>query len=127
MGRGYPHCTRVTCGGSTDTVTDPFCAFQAVPRFTTHCLTGNPILHRIPTDIYLLGHDQDRGSSDSGPPVHFIRPLICFLRRFLRPDQCRRDFIIIIIIIIIFINCNWVVTRWQCLFYMYTEYEIGYY
>jgi len=32
----------------------------------------------------------------------------------------------IMIIIIIFINCNWVVTRWQWLFYMYTEYEIGY-
>jgi len=23
--------------------------------------------------------------------------------------------------IIIFINCNWVVTRWQWLFYMYTN------
>jgi len=29
-------------------------------------------------------------------------------------------------IIIIFIYCNWVVTRWQWLFYMYTKYEIGY-
>jgi len=29
-------------------------------------------------------------------------------------------------IIIIFINCDWVVTRWQLLFYMYTKYEIGY-
>jgi len=28
--------------------------------------------------------------------------------------------------VIIFINCNWVVTEWQWLFYMYTEYEIGY-
>jgi len=35
--------------------------------------------------------------------------------------------IIIIIITIIFIYCNWVVTRWQWLFYMYTKYEIGYY
>jgi hypothetical protein len=26
-----------------------------------------------------------------------------------------------IIIIIIFINCNWVITRWQWLFYMYTN------
>ena len=34
---------------------------------------------------------------------------------------------IIIIIIIIIINCNWVVTRWQWLFYMYTKHEIGYY
>jgi len=32
----------------------------------------------------------------------------------------------IIMIIIIFINCNWVVTRWQWLFYMYTKYETGY-
>jgi len=28
--------------------------------------------------------------------------------------------IITIIIIIFIINCNWVVTRWQWLFYMYT-------
>ena len=28
--------------------------------------------------------------------------------------------------IIIIIYCNWVVTRWQWLFYMYTKYEIGY-
>jgi len=32
----------------------------------------------------------------------------------------------IIIIIIIIINCNWFVTLWQWLFYMYTKYEIGY-
>jgi hypothetical protein len=30
-------------------------------------------------------------------------------------------------IIIIIINCNWVDTRWQWLFYMYTKYDIGYY
>jgi len=30
-------------------------------------------------------------------------------------------------VIIIFIYCNWVVSRWQWLFYMYTRYEIGYY
>ena len=35
--------------------------------------------------------------------------------------------IIIIIIIILFIYCNWVVTRWQWLCYMYTKHEIGYY
>jgi len=29
--------------------------------------------------------------------------------------------------IVLFIYCNWVVTRWQWLFYMYTKYEIGYY
>ena len=36
------------------------------------------------------------------------------------------DYHIIIIIIIIFIYCNWVVTRWQWLFHMYTKYEIVY-
>jgi len=30
-------------------------------------------------------------------------------------------------IIIIFIYYNWVDTRWQWLFYMYTKHEIGYY
>jgi len=37
----------------------------------------------------------------------------CFLTGFLTT-----------LLIIIFINCNWVVTRWQWLFYMYTKYEI---
>jgi len=34
--------------------------------------------------------------------------------------------IIIIKIKKIIINCNWIVTRWQRLFYMYTQFEIGY-
>jgi len=34
--------------------------------------------------------------------------------------------VIIIIIIIIFITCNWIVTRWQWIFYNNTKYEIGY-
>jgi len=43
--------------------------------------------------------------------------------------RCLRwlEIVMIIIIIIIIINCNWVVTRWQWSFYMYTKYEIGYY
>ena len=41
-----------------------------------------------------------------------------FLITFLSPEIA--TFIIIIIIY------NWVVTRWQWLFYMYTKYEIGY-
>jgi len=41
-------------------------------------------------------------------------------------SSCYNNNIILILIIIIFINCNWAVTRWQWLFYMYTEYEIGY-
>jgi hypothetical protein len=31
----------------------------------------------------------------------------------------------LIIIIIIFINCNWVVTRWQWSFNTYTKHETG--
>jgi hypothetical protein len=31
-----------------------------------------------------------------------------------------------IMIIIIFINCNWVVTRWQWLFNTHTKHEIGF-
>ena len=34
------------------------------------------------------------------------------------------DFSLIIIIIIIIINCNWVVTRWQWLFYMYKNMKL---
>ena len=44
--------------------------------------------------------------------------------RFYAFNNMPPDFIIIKII---FIYCNWVVTRWQWLFYMYTKYEIGYY
>ena len=29
-------------------------------------------------------------------------------------------------VIYLFIYCNWVITRWQWLFYMYTKHEIGY-
>ena len=36
------------------------------------------------------------------------------------------EYVIIIIIIIIIIYYNWVVSRWQWLFYMYTKHEIGY-
>jgi len=45
-----------------------------------------------------------------------------------KPEEKKTTWIIIKIIwiIIIYINCSWVVTRWQWLFYMYTKYEIGY-
>jgi len=43
-----------------------------------------------------------------------------------RPGCMWQLYIIIIIIIILFINCNWVVTRWQWLLYICTKYEIGY-
>ena len=42
--------------------------------------------------------------------------------RFTKLGELHRIFVVtIIIIIIIIINCNWVVTRWQWLFYMYTN------
>jgi hypothetical protein len=40
---------------------------------------------------------------------------------FYRPLNNKLLNIIITIIIKIFITCNWVVTRWQWLFYMYTN------
>ena len=48
--------------------------------------------------------------------------LMCSVPAVLRRVVFKLDTIIFIIII----NCNWVVTRWQWLFYMYTEHEIGY-
>ena len=42
-------------------------------------------------------------------------------------SRMRRQTVYVILILIIFINCNWVVTRWQWLFYMYTKHKIGYY
>ena len=54
----------------------------------------------------------------------------CLIMQNLLTGLCgpkKTTLIIIIIIIIIIINCNWVVTRWQWLFYMRTKYEIGYY
>jgi len=42
-------------------------------------------------------------------------------------EQALFEVFIIGKIIIIIINCNWVVSRWQWLFYIYTKHEIGYY
>jgi len=52
-----------------------------------------------------------------------IRINFCLRTTTLRKAQPfeRNDKGNIIIIIIIFINCNWVITRWQWLFYMYTN------
>ena len=48
--------------------------------------------------------------------------------RFVLDSLCVGDLVQFLMMdIIIFINCNWVVTRWQWLFYMYTKHEIGYY
>jgi len=33
---------------------------------------------------------------------------------------------IVVVVVVVVINCNWVVTQWQWLFYMYTKYKIGY-
>jgi len=56
---------------------------------------------------------------------------LCFVsyifKAFLKALKTFADIIIIIIIIIIFSTCNWVVTRWQWLFYRYTKHEIGFY
>jgi len=49
-----------------------------------------------------------------------------FVRQELRQDSIRNTKYGPYIVYNIFINSNWVVIRWQWLFYMYTEYEIGY-
>ena len=57
----------------------------------------------------------------------YINQTVCFCSHLLFFSIHCFTILIIIIIIIIFIHCNWVVTRWQWLFYMYTKHEIGYY
>ena len=58
-------------------------------------------------------------------PVFLCKRANCF-RELLYNNNNYYYFITIIIIIITIINCNWFVTQWQWLFYMYTKYEIGY-
>jgi hypothetical protein len=29
--------------------------------------------------------------------------------------------VVVVVVVILFINCNWVITRWQWLFYIYTN------
>ena len=55
--------------------------------------------------------------------VHCVQGLTSCRSTLQRPQSW---ILIIILTIITFINCNWVVTRWQWLFYMYTKHEIGY-
>jgi len=55
------------------------------------------------------------------PGTHF-----CYRFSWTQGHGTAQRMMMIIIIVIICINCNWVVTRWQWLFYMYTKYEIGY-
>ena len=43
---------------------------------------------------------------------------LCFVSVFVRCVVWSWDSIVSIIIIIIFINCSWVVTQWQWLFYI---------
>ena len=47
------------------------------------------------------------------------------LEQVTKAQRGSRVIIIIITIIIIIIYCNWVITRWQWLFYMYTKHEIS--
>ena len=57
-------------------------------------------------------------------PKHIVWYLYCQI-----PKCCVSSWYFcwyIIIIIIIIIYCNWVVTRWQWLFYMQTKHEIGF-
>ena len=73
-----------------------------------------------------MGHDFNLNIPDS----HSNSPKFTFTFYGLGPVACfnyKLTSEIISIIIIIIIYCNWVVTRWQWLFHMYTKHEIGYY
>jgi hypothetical protein len=59
------------------------------------------------------------------PPLKLTHPVFTPTLHLLTTSRATPK--IIIIIIIIFINCKWVGTRWQWLFYMYTECDIDYY
>jgi hypothetical protein len=53
------------------------------------------------------------------PPLVLVSPLgaglaVCNIFRFGEKNTVGNDFVLII-----FINCNWVIARWQWLFYMY--------
>jgi len=54
-------------------------------------------------------------------PIRTGAPVEAYLQRQPYAFEVQEDFIIII-----FIYCNWVVTQWLWLCYMYTKYEIGY-
>jgi len=55
-----------------------------------------------------------------------LSPCVCFLLPLLTAHRyADSQTIQTAVIIIIIINCNWIVTRWQWLFYMYTKHEIG--
>jgi len=50
----------------------------------------------------------------------------CHFTAILKQTSEKQMMMMVMMMMMIFINCNWVVTRWQWLFYMYTKYEIGY-
>ena len=77
--------------------------------------------HSQETDFHVPSGIRTRNPSVQATPDPRLRP---------RGHWDRHTFVIVTTIIIktiIFINCNWVVTRWQWLFYLYTKHEIGYY
>jgi len=60
------------------------------------------------------------GTSTSWNPRGLPRPVMGLLYLF-GPLTCEASIQIRYIIIIIFINCNWVITRWQCLLYIWSR------
>ena len=64
-------------------------------------------------------------------PLIFLSHYISHMYRGFMAEDCLHHNICVpcpveLNLIVIFINCNWVITRWQWLFYMFTHYEIGY-
>ena len=74
-----------------------------------------------------ITHNTESTAVWSLKPERWRSPLV--QEKYQEEKACykRHPYSIIIIIIIIITNCNWVVTQWQWLFYMYTKYEIGCY
>jgi hypothetical protein len=86
--------------------------------------------YRLGVSVWSWSLDKEESLTHWGPLGHGKKEsYVCKVVDFLDTVYTRNIIIIIIIItiiIIIIIYCNWVVTRWQWLVYMYTEYEIGY-
>ena len=70
-------------------------------------------LLQIPNKYFLLRHP------NSKPLIRDLRNKTDILKLFKPREMIKARKLFIIIIIII--NCNWVITRWQWLLYMYTN------
>ena len=82
-------------------------------------------LQYVPSEADMPGLCQDLGDvfhrSDNSVRVHAVYSSYGMSSTLIITVQTY------IVLIIVIIYCNWDVTRWQWLFYVYTKHEIGYY